>query len=158
MFDFEEIRRLVELVQKSGIQEIEVSRFFSRLKIKRNATDGSSVGEGSVARVAAPAPPPVAPPPPEPEAPAAEAADPDAGLTPIRSPMVGTFYKAAAPDAEPYVTVGQSVSSGQVVCIIEAMKLMNEIESDIGGTIVKVLVENAQPVQYDEPLFLVKTG
>ena len=155
MFDFKEIRKLVDLVQTSGIQELEVSRLWSRIKIRRQPTDGSSVGEGSVVRVAAAAPPPVAAPPETAQAAPVEA-DPSADLIPIRSPMVGTFYKASAPDADPFVAVGQKVSSGQVVCIIEAMKLMNEIESDVEGTIEKVLVENAQAVQYDEALYLVR--
>lgn len=75
----------------------------------------------------------------------------------IKSPIVGTFYRAPAPDADPYVQVGQSISKGAVLCIVEAMKLMNEIESDISGKIVKILVENATPVEYNQPLFLIET-
>ena len=75
----------------------------------------------------------------------------------VKSPIVGTFYRAPAPDADPYVQVGETVSTGSVLCIVEAMKLMNEIESDINGKIVKILVENASPVEYNQPLFLIET-
>jgi len=81
-----------------------------------------------------------------------------ANLHEIKSPIVGTFYRAPAPDADSYVNIGDSVSSGSVLCIIEAMKLMNEIESDISGKIVKILVENGRPVEYNQPLFLIQTS
>lgn len=100
----------------------------------------------------APAPPPAkAEAPPAAPAPAAE----DAKLVPIKSPMVGTFYRSASPDKPPFVKVGDTVDAGSPVCIIEAMKLFNEIESDVKGKVVKVLVEDASPVEYDQPLFLV---
>lgn len=82
----------------------------------------------------------------------------NAGLHEIKSPIVGTFYRAPAPDADAYVQIGDSVSAGSVLCIVEAMKLMNEIESDVSGTIVKILVENGKPVEYNQPLFLIKTN
>ena len=78
------------------------------------------------------------------------------GLHPVTSPIVGTFYRAPNPDAEPYIKVGDAVERGQILCIVEAMKLMNEIECDVRGTVVKVLPENAQPVEYGEPLFLIR--
>ncbi|MCO4745987.1 MAG: acetyl-CoA carboxylase biotin carboxyl carrier protein [Proteobacteria bacterium] len=89
-------------------------------------------------------------------APAAAAAGGEAGLPAIESPMVGTFYRAPTPDAAPFVKVGDTVSAGSVVCIVEAMKLMNEIEAEVSGTIVEVLVENAQPVQFGQPLFTIQ--
>jgi len=89
---------------------------------------------------------------------AAEEAPPSANVYEVRSPMVGTFYRAPSPDAESYVEVGDSVSIGQTMCIVEAMKLMNEIESETSGKIVKILVENAQPVEYNQTLFLVETS
>jgi acetyl-CoA carboxylase biotin carboxyl carrier protein len=82
----------------------------------------------------------------------------DTGLHEIKSPIVGTFYRAPAPDADSYVQVGDNISVGSVLCIVEAMKLMNEIESDVSGKIVKVLVENGKPVEYNQPLFLIKTS
>jgi len=157
MFDFREIAKLVELVQTNDIGELEVSRFFSRVKIRKRVAESSTevmVPQEPV-RVA-PAPAPVAV-----ESPPAEAAskeEPDQDLVAIRSPMVGTFYKSPAPDAASFTDVGETVKAGQVVCIIEAMKLMNEIESEVEGTVVKVLVENAQPVQYDQTLFLVRAS
>jgi acetyl-CoA carboxylase biotin carboxyl carrier protein len=161
MFDFREIKRLVELVQSSDIGELEVSRFWSRVKIRKRAADAKaevvpSVGHETrlveMPRSATSVPHRHEPSAPEP----GESAAPD--LVPIRSPMVGTFYRAPAPDSEPYVEVGSVIRAGEVVCIIEAMKLMNEIESDVHGKIVKVLVENAQPVQYDQTLFLVQAS
>ena len=89
-------------------------------------------------------------------APSSEAASPPSKTVAISSPMVGTFYRAPAPDADPYVEVGDRVDVGQTVCIVEAMKLMNEIESEVRGTIVKVLVENSQPVEYGQQLFLIE--
>ena len=87
-----------------------------------------------------------------------EAEDKADNLHEIKSPIVGTFYRAPAPDADPYAQVGDSVSQGGVLCIIEAMKLMNEIESDVSGKIVKILVENGKPVEYNQPLFLIQTS
>ena len=161
MFDFEEIRKLVELVESRDIDEIEVTRLWSRLKIRRRISDAPSE---RLAHPIAPASVPV--PTPMPEAPApkpvppesADAVSEETDLIPIRSPMVGTFYRSPAPDAEVYTEEGKRVERGQVVCIVEAMKLMNEIESDVSGTIVECLVENAQPVQYDQTLFLVRAG
>jgi len=89
------------------------------------------------------------------EAPAATAAADDSNYVPVKSPMIGTFYRASNPDTPPFVQVGDKVEKGQIVCIVEAMKLFNEIESEVSGTIVKVLADNATPVEYDQPLFLV---
>ena len=100
---------------------------------------------------------PPAAPPPAADAPAATAAVGTGNQVAITSPMVGTFYRAPAPDADPYVEVGDQVTVGQTVCIVEAMKLMNEIESEVKGRVVKILVENAQPVEYGQKLFLVET-
>ena len=158
MLTFEQIKELIELVSTRKLQGLEVERSGFRLKI-----DGYSV-----APVAAPAP---APAPAAVAAPAAAptesagraAAEPEgddlevpAGSHVLDSPIVGTFYRSPAPDADPFVEVGQRVSKGQVLCIVEAMKLMNEIESDIDGTLVQVLAENAQPVEFGEPLFAIK--
>jgi acetyl-CoA carboxylase biotin carboxyl carrier protein len=153
MFKFEEICELIRLVGSSGVSMVEVEHAGSRVRI-----DGA-------ARVAAAAPAPAAAPS---EAPAASAAPAPAvgegapaaaeedGLHPVTSPIVGTFYRAPNPDAEPYIKVGDAVERGQILCIVEAMKLMNEIECDVRGTVVKVLPENAQPVEYGEPLFLIR--
>ena len=141
-----EIRRLIGLVRRTGIGELEISAGGRTVRI---SAAGSSAGP------ATPIPVPVAAPAPEKPAAAAQAttAEQHAAIT---SPMVGTFYRAPAPDADPYVEVGDIVDVGQTVCIVEAMKLMNEIESESRGRIVRILVENAQPVEFGQRLFLVE--
>lgn len=163
----EEIRELIHVVCSSGIAELEVQRGENRVWIKRTA--GAAMAELTVPQTSAPvaAPIPVTSsitPPPESVTVAAPQAAPPAGspdltdptLQPVKSPIVGTFYEAPAPGAEPFVRVGDTIQPGKVLCIIESMKLMNEIEAEISGTIVKRLVENGQPVEYGEVLFLVK--
>jgi len=164
----EEIRKLVKIVEESNIAELEVSRWGRKVRIIKehphtnNNSGGAShsilVTSAPEAVVPAPEPPKAVAPPEEPEAPPAAPAAPaeQANIIEIRSPMVGTFYRAPAPDADPYVQVGDHISPGKVLCIIEAMKLMNEIESEVSGTIVEILVENAQPVEYNQPLFKVR--
>ena len=153
--DLKEIRALLKLVEESNIEELEVERQGLRVRIRRR-------GENVTPVLAAPSSPPLSPVPSPPALQAAPAAAPAApparaeNLVTIESPMVGTFYRAPAPGAEPYVKEGQVVEKGSVLCIIEAMKLMNEIEAEVKGRIASVLVENAQPVEYAQPLFLVE--
>ena len=144
-FELAELRQLIRLVQRTGIGELEVSSGGRTVRISAHGSAPAAISNPQGA--ATPAPIPVVP------AQAPEAAD---HLTAITSPMVGTFYRAPAPDADPYVEVGTSVEVGQTVCIIEAMKLMNEIESEVKGRIVRILVENAQPVEFGQKLFLVE--
>jgi len=164
----EEIRKLIKIVEESNIAELEVSRWGKKVRIIKGHTHSNNNSGGatqtilvtSPAEAAIPAPEtpkPVAAPKEEapPAAPAAAPAE-EGNLVEIRSPMVGTFYRAPAPDADPYVQVGDHISPGKVLCIIEAMKLMNEIEAEVSGTIVDILVENAQPVEYNQPLFKVR--
>lgn len=166
--DFKEIQELIKLVSKSGLTEFKYANGDTRIVIR--TTDGGNV----VHQIVQPAVPqmvaaaPVAAPvnnpaPASAAAPAVtEAARPEAAadkssnLIPITSPIVGTFYRSTSPEKPPYVKVGDTVDKGTVVCIIEAMKLFNEIESEIKGKIVKVLVEDATPVEYGQPLFLVE--
>ncbi len=151
--DLNEIKRLIQLVQKSGIGELEVTEGERTIRI----TAAPSVQAGGPVVYAA-GPAQVAPPPPAPAAATAAAAPPpsaDAHLRAVVSPMVGTFYRAPAPDADPYVELNSQVDLGQTVCIVEAMKLMNEIESEVRGRIVRILVDNGQPVEYGQTLFLV---
>jgi acetyl-CoA carboxylase biotin carboxyl carrier protein len=136
------IRELVEIMREEELAEIEVRRLFSSVRVRRPIE-----GQG-VAVPAAPAPAAA-------EKREAEAAPP-ANLVPIKSPMVGTFYRSPAPDADPYVEENSAVTVGQTVCIVEAMKLMNEIESEVSGRIARILVENAQPVEFGQVLFLVE--
>jgi len=149
----EEIRRLIRLVQRTGIGELEVNSGDRTVRIAAQSRVPASLGIAPA--VAVPAPPV--------EKPLAAGTGAAAPATPatehlaaIASPMVGTFYRAPAPDADPYVEVGDRVEVGQTVCIIEAMKLMNEIESEYRGRVVKVLVENAQPVEFGQKLFLIE--
>ena len=146
------LRKLIELFQNSEINEIEVESSFwrgTRVRLSR----------GPTAVVAAPvqASPAPAPAPPAESAPAeAPAATGDDGLHEVLSPMVGTFYRSASPEAEPFVAEGTRVDNGQTVCIIEAMKIMNEIPADIAGEIVEILVDNAQPVEYNQPILKIR--
>jgi len=156
----EEVRRLIRLVEESEIGELEVWKWWGRIRIRKGgAVNGGPVHVAVAGSV--PEPRPVAPPAePAPAAPApapeTAAVDETDGLTPVKSPMVGTFYRSPAPDAEPYVEPGSQVEPGQTVCIIEAMKLMNEIQSEVRGKIVRVLVDNAKPVEFGQTLFLVQ--
>jgi acetyl-CoA carboxylase biotin carboxyl carrier protein len=144
-----ELRRLADLLREYGLSEIEVEREGVRVRLRRELAPTVVARADSVVAappVAAAGSPVVA------AAPAAS----EAHLLTIEAPMVGTFYRAPSPDAPPFVRDGDRVKKGQVVCIIEAMKLMNEIESKVAGRVVKVLVENTQPVEYGQPLFLLE--
>jgi acetyl-CoA carboxylase biotin carboxyl carrier protein len=142
------IREMVAIMRDEDLAEIEVRRWFTTVRVRRPGAD-------SVPAAAAPA---ARPQPAEaPLAERAEEAKPPTNLVPIKSPMVGTFYRAPAPDADNYVEENSAVTVGQTVCIVEAMKLMNEIESEVQGRIARILVENAQPVEYGQTLFLVES-
>ena len=147
--DLRKLKTLIELVESSGIAELEISEGEERVRITRNV---AATQQGY-----APAPQPVAAPAaPQPAAPAAEPAKPAApeGHV-VKSPMVGTFYRSASPGSKAFVDVGQSVNSGDTLCIIEAMKLLNEIDADQAGVIKAILVENGQPVEFGQPLFVI---
>jgi len=141
-----EIRELIDLALAKGLAELEVTWGETRIRIRRETAPSAAPTQwqpGAAVPAAAAIP--------------AEATAPGAAqLVTIEAPMVGTFYRAPAPEAPPYVKEGDLIKAGQVLCIIEAMKLMNEIESKVGGRVVKILVENAQPVEYGQPLFLVE--
>ncbi|MCB0497778.1 MAG: acetyl-CoA carboxylase biotin carboxyl carrier protein [Cyclobacteriaceae bacterium] len=154
-----EIRDLIDFIAETGLNEVNIETEELKLSVKRSADIQTQVVESvapSVIQAAIPATP-VAPATPAVAAPTQ--ATPDAGAksnyVEIKSPMIGTFYRSANPESPPFISVGDSVSAGQTVCIVEAMKLFNEIESEVSGTIVKVLVDNSTPVEYDQPLFLV---
>ena len=156
-----EIQDLIKFVAKSGVTEVEIERKDFKITIKSETKKSESqiIVQAAVPTapqmVAAPAVSAAAPV----AAPAAEsapaAASEDSKYITVKSPMIGTFYRSSGPDKEPFVSVGQSVTKGETVCIIEAMKLFNEIEAEFTGKIVKVLVDDATPVEYDQPLFLV---
>jgi acetyl-CoA carboxylase biotin carboxyl carrier protein len=142
-----QITELVRIMREEDLAEVEVRRFFSTIRIRRPGGELAASAPVSASAPASSAQSKAA----------AEAADESKNLVPIKSPMVGTFYRSPAPDADPYVEQNSYIDVGQTVCIVEAMKLMNEIESDVKGRIARILVENAQPVEYGQVLFLVET-
>jgi len=154
-----EIQELIDFISKSGLDEVNIETEEFKIKVKKNSEVKTKVVEKSAVPVAAPV---------VQATPAAEEngtksapeepAEPPAksnGYLEIKSPMIGTFYRSSGPDSEPFVAVGDKISVGQTVCIVEVMKLFNEIESEVEGTVVKVLVDNSSPVEYDQPLFLI---
>jgi acetyl-CoA carboxylase biotin carboxyl carrier protein len=152
--DLRKLKKLIDLVQESGIGEIEITEGEEKVRISRQIAPPPMIMAAPAAMQAVPAAPATGPS----ALPAAAAAPAPAepkGHS-LKSPMVGTFYRAPSPGAPSFVEVGQTVSKGQTLCIIEAMKLLNEIESDVSGTIKAILVENGQPVEYGQPLFLIE--
>ncbi len=161
------IRKLIRLLEESdSISEIEISSWGRKIRIRKGLTENNhsnshknSAQELVLAplpvqpQATSPQPQPTIQPPPQP---AAVAPSPEKKLVAIKSPMVGTFYRAPAPGAKPYIEAGEEIKPGQVVCIVEAMKLMNEIESEVTGRIVKICAENAQAVEFGQDLFLVE--
>ena len=152
--DLRKLKKLIDLVQESGIGEIEITEGEEKVRISRQSSSPpmimASPGMQPMGMPMAAGPAAGA------EAPAAPAAPVEPKGHALKSPMVGTFYRAPSPGAPSFVEVGQSVSKGQTLCIIEAMKLLNEIESDVSGTVKAILVENGQPVEYGQPLFLIE--
>lgn len=147
--DIRKIKKLIELVEESGVAELEITEGEESVRINRYS--------------AQPAPMHYAPQPQQ--APAMPAGQPAASAEPaseevsghvVRSPMVGTFYEAPSPDAKPFVTVGSQVNAGETLCIIEAMKMMNQIEADKSGVVKQILVDNEEPVEFDQPLFIIE--
>ncbi len=152
-----EIQELINFLSDSGLEEVNIETADFKVSIKRSA-EQQVVAAAPAPVQAAPAPVPAAPaaaPAPQPAAQPQESGGPDANLIEIKSPMIGTFYRSANPDSPAFVEVGSTVKPGDTVCIVEAMKLFNEIESEVSGKIVKVLIDNSQPVEFDQPLFLV---
>ncbi|MDU5948994.1 acetyl-CoA carboxylase biotin carboxyl carrier protein [Paenibacillus sp. FSL R5-0527] len=159
MFNLNEIKELIELVDKTSIQEVEIENEGARLCIRKPGKSEIVQVQPQLAAAApqnVPAALAVAPAVNEPAAQPAKPAEIAANLHTIASPMVGTFYRSSSPDAQPYVNIGDKVGEKTTVCIIEAMKLMNELEAEVKGEIIDILVENGQLVEYGQPLFLVK--
>lgn len=163
--DLRKLKTLIDLVAESGISELEITEGEGKVRIVKAHAGGAQSYPGGYPHPYAPPPavpaaPPaaaaaVAPAPATPPAPA-PAAEPAAAQHVVKSPMVGTFYRSANPNSAPFVEVGAQVKQGQTLCIVEAMKLMNEIESDKTGTVTAILVENGQPVEYGQPLFMIE--
>ncbi|MDC9499686.1 MULTISPECIES: acetyl-CoA carboxylase biotin carboxyl carrier protein [unclassified Pseudoalteromonas] len=152
--DIRKIKKLIELVEESGIAELEITEGEESVRINRNnMSAGPAYAQYAPQQFAAPAP----------AAPAQAAPAVEADTTPaapaghqVKSPMVGSFYSAASPEAPAYVEVGSQVKVGDTLCIVEAMKMMNQIESDKAGTVTAILVENGEPVEFDQPLFIIE--
>lgn len=156
-FNIDEITRLLSAVNESGVNELKLEKGAFKITIRQGFTSETTLVQSQPSQHIAPAPaqatsvPPTAP-----AAPTPAAAPSEDNLITIKSPMIGTFYRSSGPDKPPFVNVGDSVKEGQPLCIVEAMKLFNEIECEVSGTIVKVLVDDASPIEYDQPLFLVQ--
>jgi len=161
--DYKEIQDLIKLVKKNQITELEIEKDDFKISIKSQSEEPiiqqlqvqapQAVQMAPQINQPAPAVPTV-----QPATPALAVPPPveNSNLIEIKSPMIGTFYRAAGPDKDPFVAIGDVVSNGQIICMVEAMKLFNEIESEVEGKIVKILVEDAAPIEYDQPLFLVE--
>ena len=145
--DLRKLKKLIDLVEASGIAELEITEGEEKVRIAKSIAGAPMMMAHAPHMLHLPAPVAAVP------AAAAEDAVPDGHV--VRSPMVGTFYRAPAPGSKVFVEVGQSVAAGETVCIIEAMKLLNEIEAEVGGTVKQILVENGQPVEYGQPLFVI---
>lgn len=147
--DLRKLKKLIDLVEESGISELELTEDGEKVRISRNFTSAAPAQHyAPIQYAAAPQAAPLA-------APAAEASAPVEEGHAVKSPMVGTFYRSPSPDAKPFVEVGDTVAVGDTLCIIEAMKLLNEIESDKAGVVKKILVDNGQAIEYGEPLFII---
>ncbi len=146
--DIRKIKKLIELIEDSDIAEIEIHEGEESVRVSRNGTAPVMAAPAAIAAPVAAAPAAAAAP--------VEAAEPEQEGHAVTSPMVGTFYRAASPGAKSFTDVGQKVNAGDTLCIIEAMKILNQIESDKSGTVTKVLVENGQPVEYNQPLFIIE--
>jgi acetyl-CoA carboxylase biotin carboxyl carrier protein len=153
--DLAYVKKVIKLIEKSDVDEIEIEEEGKKIRVAKHknsqpmyvAQMGSPAQQTSAGSTSAPA---------AETSPAQQPAKPEVKYHEVRSPIVGTFYRAPAPDAENYVESGQSVSVGAVLCIVEAMKLMNEIESDVNGKVTQILVENGKPVEYNQILFLIE--
>jgi acetyl-CoA carboxylase biotin carboxyl carrier protein len=157
--DMKDLRELIEFLKQYQVAEFDLDRGDIKIRLKFAQPAAPTAGIADLARLAGAAVPAQAAPPAESTAsPTAPAADPDAGLHILKSPIVGTFYGSPSPGAPAFVSPGDRVEKGQVICIVEAMKLMNEIESDAAGEIVKCYITNGQPIEFGQPLFSIRVG
>lgn len=147
--DIRKIKKLIELIEESDIAEIEIREGEESVRINRYSHNVAPIAMAAPQMMAAPQPAAAA------AAPAAPVEEVHSGHA-VKSPMVGSFYRAPSPDSKPFVEVGQSVKAGDTLCIIEAMKILNQIESDKSGVVKRILVENGQPVEYNQPLFIIE--
>jgi acetyl-CoA carboxylase biotin carboxyl carrier protein len=150
------IKKLIKLVEHSEVDEIEIEEEGKKIRIARSRNHNESHAISLPPFAQAPVPQAVVPAESNPPQQQPSSQEPENQYHEIRSPIVGTFYRAPSPDADPYVEVGQQVKVGTVLCIVEAMKLMNEIESDVDGVVAKIMAENGKPVEYNQVLFLIE--
>jgi acetyl-CoA carboxylase biotin carboxyl carrier protein len=158
--NLDDVREILALMREHGLSEFEIEREGLKLRLRKDAAGSGMAAAPAIVVAGVPAVPVAAPavaPPPQEAAPVASSAA-DVELAVVKSPIVGTFYRSSEPGASSFVEIGSTVKKGQVLCIIEAMKLMNEIDSEFDGEIVNIYVENGQPVQYGERLFAVRTA
>ena len=160
--DIHDLKELIEFLKENQVAEFELDRGEFKVRLKFNQPEAAANGLSDLATLLAgaraSAPQPASPTPVAPPAAPEPATDPFAGLHVVKSPIVGTFYGSPSPGASPFVSIGEHVQKGQVICIVEAMKLMNEIESDVSGEIVKCFVSNGQPIEFGQPLFSVRVA
>lgn len=149
-----EIQELIDFISHSGLAEVKIETDEFKLSVKRSVESPATKVAENTSNPTTPQPVPISNPTPPDATPNTD----NKKLKEIKSPMIGTFYRSSNPDSDSFVNVGDTIQAGQTVCIIEAMKLFNEIDSEISGKIVKVLVENASPVEFDQPLFLVEAA
>jgi acetyl-CoA carboxylase biotin carboxyl carrier protein len=145
--DIEKLKKFMDFMNENGLAELEIEEEGKKIRLKKTSTDQPIMVAANPVQSPATA-----------NSAAAAGGAPDAGSIEIKSPMVGTFYRAASPGAKSYVDVGETIKPGDVVCIIEAMKLMNEIKAETGGKIIKILAENGQPIEFGQPLFVLETA
>jgi len=153
--DLRKLKKLIDLVQESGISELEVTEGEERVRIVKHGLAPSVAAYGSPTAMMPAAPGAVGGPASQNLLSAVDAPSAQIDGHVVKAPMVGTFYRSSAPNSKAFVEVGESVAAGETLCIIEAMKLMNEIESDVSGTVREILVENGEPVEYGQPLFII---
>jgi acetyl-CoA carboxylase biotin carboxyl carrier protein len=156
--DISDLKQLIEFLKEHQVAEFDLDRGDLKIRLKFNQAASAQLGDLARLLASAPAATPVASAPMAPAAPVAPAADPNAGLHIVKSPIVGTYYGSPSPGAAAFVATGDRVEKGQVICIVEAMKLMNEIESDAAGEIVKCFVTNGQPIEFGQPLFSIRVS
>ncbi|HMG85640.1 MAG TPA: acetyl-CoA carboxylase biotin carboxyl carrier protein [Terracidiphilus sp.] len=156
--DIKDLQELIEFLKKYQVAEFDLERGDIKIRLKFSQAVAPAASVADLARLVAAAPPATASPAAQPAAVPAAPADPDAGLHIVKSPIVGTYYGSPSPGASPFVSPGDRVEKGQVICIVEAMKLMNEIEADASGEVVKCFISNGQPIEFGQPLFSIREG
>jgi acetyl-CoA carboxylase biotin carboxyl carrier protein len=153
--DLKLVKKLLDLIAETDLNEVEIEEGDFKVKVKKTSDSPAPVQYQMHSQAPQPQAAPAQPPAPSSSVPSEKKDDQPAGEV-VKSPIVGTYYEAPSPDSDPFIKVGDSVKAGQTLCIVEAMKIMNEIEAEFSGTIQKILVNDAQPVEFDQPLFIIK--